>query len=61
VHRRHRAGICRHIVVTHGCVIPAKHEANVAVCMEDDGIPLHLSNWAVEPQELGPGVMAART
>jgi len=39
VHRRHREGICRRIVVAHDCVIPAKHEANVTARMEDDGIP----------------------
>jgi len=61
MHRRHRAGICRHIVVAHDCVMPARHKANVTVCMKDDGIPLPLSDWAVEPQGLGPGVMAART
>jgi len=55
VHRRHREGICRRIVVAHDCVIPAKHEANVTVCMEDDGIPLSPGDWAMEPQGLGPG------
>jgi len=55
VHRRHRAGICRRIVVAHDCVIPTKHEANITVSMEDDGIPLPPSDWAVEPQGLGPG------
>jgi len=29
--------------------------------MEDDGIPLPLGDWAIEPQSLGPGLMAART
>ena len=29
--------------------------------MEDDGIPLPPGDWAIEPQGLGPGVMAART
>jgi len=61
VHCRHRAGICRRIVVAHDCVIPTKHEATVTIRMEDDGIPLPPSDWAVEPQNLGPGVMAART
>ena len=28
---------------------------------EDEGIPLSPSDWAIEPQGLGPGVMAART
>jgi len=46
VHHRHSAGICRCIVVAHDCMIPAKHEANVTVRMEDDGIPLPPSNWA---------------
>jgi len=53
--------ICRRIVVAHDCVIPTRHEANVAVRMEDDGILLPPSDWAVEPQGLGPGVMASRT
>jgi len=61
MHRRHRASICRRIVVAHDCVIPAKHEASVTIRMEDDGIPLPLSDWAIKPQGLGPGVMAART
>jgi len=29
--------------------------------MEDDGLPLPLYNWAIEPQGLGPNVMTART
>jgi len=29
--------------------------------MEDEGVPLPPSDWAIEPQGLGPGVMAART
>jgi len=61
MHHRHRAGICRHIVVAHDCMIPTRHEANVIIRMEDDGIPLPLSDWAVEPQGLGPGVMATCT
>jgi len=61
VHHRHRAGICRRIIVTHDCVIPAKHEANVSVHMVDEGVHLPPCNWAIEPQGLGPGVMAART
>jgi len=61
MHRRHRAGICRCIVVAHDCMIPARHEANVTIHMENDGIPLPPSDWAVEPQGLGPGVMATRT
>jgi len=47
--------------VTHDWVIPAKHEANVSIRMVDEGVPLPPCNWAVEPQVLGPGVMAART
>ena len=61
VHRRHRAGICRCVIVTHDCVIPAKHEANVSVWMVDEGIPLPPCDWAVKRHGLGPGVMAART
>jgi len=40
VHRRRRKGICRRVVVAHDCVVPAKHEANITVRMEDDGITL---------------------
>ena len=29
--------------------------------LEDDGIPIPPCDWAIEPQGLGPGVMAART
>jgi len=61
VHCRQREGICRHIVVAHDCVVPTKHEANITVRMEDDGIPLPPGDNAVEPQGLGPGVMAALT
>jgi len=49
------------IVVAHDCVVPAKHETNITVRMEDDGITFPPGDWAVEPQGLGPGVMAART
>jgi len=42
------------IVVTHDCVVPAKHEANVSMHMEDDGIPLPPGDWAIELQGLGP-------
>ena len=52
VHRRRREGICRRVVVAHDCVVPAKHEANITVPPSD---------WAVEPQGIGPGVMTART
>jgi len=31
------------------------------VRMEDNGVPLPPCDWAIEPQGLGPGVMAART
>jgi len=61
VHRRHRTGICRRIMVASDCMIPAKHEANIPVYLEDDGVPIPPCNWAIEPQGLGPGVMAART
>ena len=47
VQRRRREGICRRIVVAHDCVVPAKHEANVSVRMEDDGItfPQAIGLW----------------
>ena len=61
VHRRCREGICRRVVVAHDCVVPAKHEANVTIRMKDDGITLLPSDWAVEPQGIGPGVMTACT
>ena len=61
VHRRHQTGICRRIVVASDCIVPAKHEANVPMRMEDDGIPLPPCDWAIEPQGLGPGLMTART
>jgi len=61
VHHRCREGICRRIVVAHDCMVPAKHEANITVRMEDDGITLPPGDWAVEPQGLGPGVMTAHT
>ena len=39
VHRRHRTGICRRVIVASNCIIPAKHEANIPMRLEDDGIP----------------------
>ena len=55
MHRRHREGVCRRIIVAHDCMVPAKHEASVTVRMKDDGIPFPPGDWAVEPQGLGPG------
>jgi len=52
VHRRHRTGICRRVVVAADCIVPTKHEANVPVRMEDDGLPIPLCYWAIEPQVL---------
>ena len=49
------------MVVAQNCTIPARHEANIPVRMEDDGFPLPPGDWAIEPQSLGPGLMAART
>jgi len=40
VHRRNRVSVCRRVVVASDCIIPAKHEANVLVHMEDDGLTL---------------------
>jgi len=40
VHRRNQTGICRRVVVASDCIVPAKHEANVLVRMEDDGLTL---------------------
>jgi len=48
-------------VVASDCIIPAKHEANVLVHMEDDGLTLPPYDWAIEPQGLGPNFMTART
>jgi len=61
VHRRHRTGICRRVVVASDCIVPTKHEANVLVHMEDDGLTLPPYDWAIEPQGLGPNVMTAHT
>jgi len=61
VHRRHQIGICRRVIVASDCTIPAKHEANIPVHFEDDGILIPPCDWAIEPQGLGPGLMAART
>jgi len=61
VHRRNRTGICRHVVVASDCIVPAKHEANVLVRMEDDGLTLPPYDWAIEPQGLGLYVMTAHT
>jgi len=47
--------------VASDCTIPAKHEANVLVHMEDDGLTLPPYDWAIEPQGLEPNVMTART
>jgi len=61
VHHRHRTGICRRVMVASDCVIPAKHEANIPVYLEDDGVPIPPCDWAIEPQGLDPSVMTART
>ena len=61
VHRRQRTGISRRVVVATDCIVPAKHEANVPVRMEDDGLPLPSYDWSIEPQGLNPNVMTART
>jgi len=61
VHRRQSTGISRRVVVATDCIVPAKHEANVPVRMEDDGLPLPSYDWAIEPQGLGPNVMTAHT
>jgi len=61
VHRRNRTGICRCVVMASDCIVPAKHETNVLVHMEDDGLTLPPYDWAIEPQGLSPNVMMART
>ena len=61
VHRRQRTNICRRVIVAADCIVPAKHEANVPVRMEDDGLSLPPCDWAIEPQGLGPSIMTART
>jgi len=43
------------------CIVPAKHEANVPVRMEDDGLSPPPCDWAIEPQGLGPNVTTADT
>ena len=48
-------------MVASDCMILAKHEANIPVYLEDDGVPIPPCDWAIEPQGLSPGVMAART
>ena len=52
---------CR-VVVAERCVVPPRHEANVAVKVArvkaEKVEPVY---WAVEPRELTPGVVAART
>jgi len=44
VYQRHHNGICRRILVTEDCVVPAKCKANILVKMVDEGIPLPSSN-----------------
>ena len=43
VHRRHREGICRRVVVAHNCVVPAKHEANITVAWRTMVLPFLLA------------------
>jgi len=43
------------------CIVPAKHEANVPVRMEDDDLPLPPYDWAIKPQGLDPNIMTAHT
>ena len=47
VHRRPRNGIRRRMLVASDCVVPAKHEVNVPMRMEDDGLPLPSYDWAM--------------
>jgi len=36
VHRRQRTGLCRRVIVSQNVTIPARHEANVPIYMEED-------------------------
>ena len=50
VHHRHRAGICRRVLVAKDCDIPAKHETNVSVWLVDEGIPSHRAIGQLNPK-----------
>ena len=52
----------RRVVVAERCVVPPRHEANVAVKVARvKAEKVEPVDWAVEPRELTPGVIAART
>jgi len=58
---RKHTDICRRIVVSEECVVPPRHEANIPARMMHDSTVNSTSDWLVEPREIRPGVVAART
>jgi len=61
-HRRSSVDTSHRVVVAERCVVPPRHEANVAVkVIKVEAERAEPVDWAVEPRELTPGVVAART
>jgi len=53
--------MCRQITVSEDFFVPARHEADVPVKMDDRDIPHPTNNWVIETKQLGSLVMTART
>jgi len=61
-HKRSSVDTSCRVVVAERCVVPPRHEANIAVkVMRVEAETAEPVDWAVEPRELTPGVVAART
>jgi len=60
-YQREQINACRRIFVSEECTVPPRHEANVPVRMMYDNIHCPVSDWAIEPRVIRPGVVAART
>ena len=52
--------MCKRVIVSEDCVIPARHEANVPVKVLNVDIPHRSDNWAIETCQLKSRVMLAR-
>jgi len=60
-YRRTLGKMCRQVTVSEDFIVPARHEANVAVKMTDWDISHPTSNWVIETKQLSSHVMTAKT
>jgi len=61
-HKKSSVDTSRRVVVTERCVVPPRHEANLAVkVMRVEVEKAEPVDWAVKPGEIGPGCVAPRT